>query len=195
MNNCCTTPLFPNGSGNITNEPIFVDLPGGNLRLKPGSPCINAGLNAYVTSSTDLDGNPRIINGTVDMGAYENQASSDGFHAWLAQYGLPNDGSVDFTDADGDGMNNYQEWQAGTNPTNAASSLRLLSAAPNGTNVIVTWRSVPGRSYFLEHSSNFGYWTSFFSIATNVAGQQGTTSFIDTNAATGGVLYYRVGVP
>jgi len=67
----CTTPLPPGGVGNITNEPIFVDGLNGNLRLQPNSPCINAGNNAYVSGNTDLDGNPRIVCGKVDMGAYE----------------------------------------------------------------------------------------------------------------------------
>jgi hypothetical protein len=41
--------------------------------LQPNSPCINAGNNSYVTSATDLDGNPRISGGIVDIGAYEYQ--------------------------------------------------------------------------------------------------------------------------
>ena len=42
-----------------------------NPRLRPDSPCINAGNNTYVVGSTDLDGQPRIVGGTVDMGAHE----------------------------------------------------------------------------------------------------------------------------
>jgi hypothetical protein len=72
LNYCDTTPLPTYGVGNIDAEPLFVDTNGWrNLRLQPDSPCINAGNNAYVFTATDLDGNPRILGGTVDMGAYE----------------------------------------------------------------------------------------------------------------------------
>ncbi len=43
----------------------------GDYRLVPGSPAINTGSNALVTSDFDLDGNPRIIGSVVDRGAYE----------------------------------------------------------------------------------------------------------------------------
>jgi len=68
----CTYPFPTNGVGNITNAPLFVDTNDwADLRLQPNSPCIDAGNNDFVTTLTDLDGNPRIINGIVDMGAYE----------------------------------------------------------------------------------------------------------------------------
>jgi hypothetical protein len=70
---CCTAPMPLNGFGCITNVPLFVDPANGNFRLQPNSPCINAGDNASVGTSMDLDGNPRIRGGRVDMGAYEFQ--------------------------------------------------------------------------------------------------------------------------
>ena len=54
--------------GCITNHPVFEDA---GYRLSIGSPCIDAGTNGCAIGSTDLDGSPRIINGRVDMGAYE----------------------------------------------------------------------------------------------------------------------------
>jgi hypothetical protein len=72
---CCTTPFpKPAGIGNITNEPAFANLSAGDFHLQSGSPCVNSGDNSAAASSTDLDGNPRIVGGVVDMGAYEDQS-------------------------------------------------------------------------------------------------------------------------
>jgi hypothetical protein len=194
LNHCCTMPQPASGAGNITNAPLFVDQAGGNLRLQSNSPCINAGSNAYTVGGTDLDGRPRIVGGTVDMGAYEFQPGvSGGFIGYLQQYGLSTDGSADFADSDGDGADNWQEWIAGTDPTNAFSALRLLAPLAVGTNVIVTWQSIAGVSYFLESSSSSAP-LAFAPLATNIPGQPGTTSFTDTNIVSSEARFYRVGV-
>jgi predicted outer membrane repeat protein len=64
------------GTGDIDADPLFVDPTNGNFQLQPNSPCINAGDNdapGLASVGTDLAGNPRIIDGVVDMGAYEAQ--------------------------------------------------------------------------------------------------------------------------
>lgn len=75
-----------NGAGNISENPLFADAPlyntapfvGGDYTLQNGSPCIDKG--RYDTAgldigSTDIAGNIRLVNDTIDMGAYEYQGS------------------------------------------------------------------------------------------------------------------------
>ena len=120
MNYSCTPSCLPQArvtslprrrcdlprNGNSCGPPIELPLPQrGQQRLRP-------------RRATDLDGRPRVAGGTVDMGAYEYQPGASGaFIAWLAQYGLPTDGWLDYTDPDADGRNNWQEWRCQTNPT------------------------------------------------------------------------------
>jgi len=60
----------PGGEGNTSADPKFVG--SGDYHLSPGSPCIDTGMNEdWMLDGIDLDGNPRIFNGRVDMGAYE----------------------------------------------------------------------------------------------------------------------------
>ena len=101
----------------------------GDLRLRPGSPAIDAGVNDFFTAGdVDLDGNPRLADdpgipgNSVDIGAYEFQGTTcladvnqDGqlvpndFNAWVAAY---NDGSP-LADQNRDGevrQNDFNAW-------------------------------------------------------------------------------------
>jgi hypothetical protein len=88
---------FP-GDGNIGLDPMFVNQPPidsahvlGDLHLQKGSPAIDAGRNSDVPAgvTTDLDGNPRLINpftgldGVVDIGPYEIQEATSAVRAIL----------------------------------------------------------------------------------------------------------------
>lgn len=67
----CVTPAV-SGVSNIISDPDFVSVDGGNYRLRMSSPCINAGAyQGWMTNAFDLDLNPRLRYGSVDMGAYE----------------------------------------------------------------------------------------------------------------------------
>jgi hypothetical protein len=46
-----------------------------DLHVKTGSPCLRTGNPSWITDAAekDLDGKPRVVNGAVDMGAYQQQ--------------------------------------------------------------------------------------------------------------------------
>ena len=79
----CIQSWTEGGQGNISQDPRLLDPDGpdnnattyadNDYRLSPDSPCRDAGNNDdWMWNGVDLDGNPRISQGTVDMGAYEH---------------------------------------------------------------------------------------------------------------------------
>ena len=190
----CSTGLG-GGAGNLSGDPQFVNAAEGDFHLNTNSPCINAGDNSLVPVAVDLDGNPRIVGGAVDLGAYEFQTPASIIsYAWLQQYGLPTDGSADFIDTDGDGMNNWQEWRCGTDPTNPASVLKMLAPSNSAPGVTVPWASVGGINYYLQRSTDLSAQSAFSTIQSNITGLAGTTTYTDTNATGAEPFFYRVGV-
>ncbi|MGI4829094.1 MAG: Ig-like domain repeat protein [Janthinobacterium lividum] len=81
----CNYPV--NVDGNLSADPGFVNASGADYHLPRSSPGVDTGSNGAVTLAsqdnftftTDLDGNPRVVDGTgkgtpfIDMGAYEYQ--------------------------------------------------------------------------------------------------------------------------
>lgn len=60
-------------NGNIDSDPCFVDADANDFHLLSNSPCINAGdPNGNYNGQTDIDNQPRVFNGRVDMGADES---------------------------------------------------------------------------------------------------------------------------
>jgi len=73
---CTDYPNVTCGPGNLYGvNPLFRDTANHDYSLLPCSPLINAGFNlAAVGILTDIAGNPRIQEGTIDIGAYEAPA-------------------------------------------------------------------------------------------------------------------------
>ena len=124
-------------------------------------------------------------------------ATGDGIpNWWKQQYGFDplstNGNNNANADPDGDGMSNLQEYLAGTDPTNSASSFRITSIVPtNGSDVLVTWTTGLAKTNALQSTTNFptGYADIF--IVTNTTGT--VTNYTDPGAVTNGPSrYYRV---
>jgi hypothetical protein len=112
--------------------------------------------------------------------------------AWEKYYfGTASTNRTASLDSDGDGMSDYAEFLAGTDPTNAASKLVFVGAAvQNNSAVQFQWSAVPGRSYQVQTSSDFKVWTA----ATDWLRASGSPmSFTVTNSAIG-LRSYRIQV-
>ena len=62
-------------SGTITKDPMFVDIKNGDLRLKEGSPCIDAGVDApseVTAGGAEVSPKVKVGGKARDIGAYEN---------------------------------------------------------------------------------------------------------------------------
>ena len=113
---------------------------------------------------------------------------------WEFQYFGHYTGTNPNADPDHDGMSNYAEWVAGTNPTNAASALRLtMLSVTNLNQITLAWSSVAGKSYWLESSTNL--LTGFnVLIGTNLNATAPTNIITDTNNLPYPSRFYRLGV-
>jgi hypothetical protein len=80
-------------TGNRLVDPQFVNLGTGNFRLQSTSPAIGA-VSLTPAWNNDLDGNPRLVGGSIDLGAFEHQGANlirDGFAALYNDSSIGND--------------------------------------------------------------------------------------------------------
>jgi|GEM_PF-1621212 len=77
--------------GNINDDPLFVSPgpPDNDYHLQPTSPCIDSGINQGAMWATDIDGDPRTLDGNwdgqpvTDMGGDEYTDLADGGSLWV----------------------------------------------------------------------------------------------------------------
>jgi hypothetical protein len=96
-------------------------------------------------------------------------------------------------DSDGDGMTNLQEYQAGTNPKQASSVLRIIDVEISGGDVVVTFPSVLGKTYRLEQRASLG--DTWMLLSDNIAGTGSPIGVLDVEAADQNLKrFYRITV-
>lgn len=91
-------------------------------------------------------------------------------------------------------MNNWAEWLAGTDPTEALSVFRVLSVSRVAGGATLTWTSTAARTYFVERAKSPVGVGGFNLLKDNLPGQAGVMSFTDTNLMNQSGLFYRIGV-
>jgi hypothetical protein len=96
-------------------------------------------------------------------------------------------------DADGDGATNWQEYIAGTDPTDPSSNLRASTdraVAQSAQDCVIRWPSVAGKTYIIERSATL-FAPNWSSVSTNI-GTGADMVFHDSNG--GNTRFYRVHV-
>lgn len=130
---------------------------GGTASFSVGLP-ITVSVNAsqpITATATDPAGNTSpFSSGTLIS---STDSVGDGIpNAWRAAFfgGSGNTtntpGTCATCDPDHDGFTNLQEYHAGTNPTNAASALRIASVQKSGNDSVISFVSVAGKIYRIE---------------------------------------------
>jgi hypothetical protein len=115
-------------------------------------------------------------------------------HYWLAAHGYTNQAFEleELTDEDGDGMQAWQEWIAGTVPTDPGSFFRItaLSSRRSDEGIVIHWDSRTGCVYSVLWQ--IGMTGEFNEIQGDILFPQ--NCYTDTVHAAEEKLYYRIGV-
>jgi hypothetical protein len=156
----------------------------------------------YLVSFANADGAPNLNTQynldtrsayvTVNAPATPASICSD---EWKAQFfgSVTDPAAADLADPDGDGIPNWMEYLAGTDPTDPTSRLQFSGA---GTQVVngksqmqIQWLTAPGKAYEVQWSSNLvgGTWNTL----GTVSGDGTVTSYPDTTV-TNTARYYRL---
>ena len=129
----------------------------------------------------------------LHLGSALVDSDNDGLaDAWEMQHFGSLSASPD-GDPDGDGVNNRNEYRAGTNPNDAASRFELVEIAKVDNGIAIRWSSQPDRTYRVRRSS-----TLLASPATYTPVQSGLVAtppmneFIDTTAGASATVFYII---
>jgi hypothetical protein len=166
---------------------------------------INDAANSLATGSySDAVSFTNATNDAGDTTRSVNLMVLTPFQMWQMQYFGSTTNPAGAADADplGKGMSNINQFQAGLNPTNAASVFRISSVVRDSSNnVHISWSAAGVRTNAVQVSggnATGGYTSNFFDLTTPpyivlpVSGDV-MTNYIDVGGATKSpTRYYRI---
>jgi alpha-amylase len=189
--------VFIQGTQVLTNLDIYALAGGKNIPLS------FVFTNAVTNSQLQLLFQPVVDNARVSGVQVRKVADvfsdTDGIPDWwrLGFFGHPlgdaSDSSRGSDDADHDGVSNLNEYLAGTNPSDAGSTFRIVSADLKSGAVQVTCTTVNGRFYQLQKSDAAQLPMSWTDVGSEVPGT-GSTIVLTDPSATNSAAYFRVRV-
>ncbi len=137
---------------------------------------------------------PNVGSATITMiPDFDGDGIADAWEAAFFGSASTNSSANALLDPDGDGMTNLDEYRAGTNPTNAASLLKIVFTVTNGN--VLSFIAQTNLSYSIQWRTNLTAptWTNLTGI---LASPQVRTIAVDSAIAPPGVeRYFRVVTP
>jgi hypothetical protein len=161
------------GSVNVTSSPASGSLfPTGDTTVQ--------------CSATDLAAN-------TATGSFTVTVNSPVMTWRLSHFGTSaNSGAAaDSADPDGDGWTNAQEFAAGTAPNDSTSSLQVKQVQLSGSDVVVKFPTVSGKTYRVEYSPSLqsGSWAV---VQDNISGTGALVQVTDSSASGQSKRFYRI---
>ena len=191
--------VVTNGVGTITGGNVWVG-EGSNATVQ-ASPGEYYQFGSWSGQTTGGDTNNPIYQVLMDqnrtlIGNFNaDVASNNTPHWWLEAYypGTNNYDNAALSDTDNDGMFAWQEYQAGTDPTDPTSFLRILDVEMSPTGKF-RWGSVSNRVYAIIQSTNLNVPWGSAPVTSNMWGSpSGTNTYSVTNSGNG-AFFFRVRV-
>jgi hypothetical protein len=178
--------------GSPTYQPgnVFVGLNGISIPISVASNATPGARDFIITQA----GNTAYASGFLEIKGALTDFNFDGFddlfqRTNFALFTAPEAGPE--TDPDDDGMKNWAERIAGTNPTNAASVLKILGVGRTNSIATINWSSVSGKKYQPSYTTNLaGSWNNLGGHVT----ASGPTASVNDTAATNLSRSYRIEV-
>lgn len=147
-----------------------VDIPGGPTITATWDRTTNKGTYSTGAADTDGDGMPDVYESANGLNPNVNDANGD---------------------LDQDGLTNYQEFLAGTNPRDANSVFRVTRINLASGQVRITWNSVAGKTYTIHAASQVdGSYVPVRNVTATATGET-STDFTPSTARQ----FYRVATP
>ena len=161
-----------------------------------GNGVLQSATHVYAQVSGTVTGGYFNVRGNTSVqvrGPYANAGIPD---AWLVHYfgAPPNALAAPTVDADGDGLSNWQEYLANTDPTNNASRLAMINVEVKANDVFVTWVGGTDAWQVIECTGNLADTNAWVAIFTNTPPMFVTNTYKDFNVGSASNLFYRVKV-
>ncbi|MDF7799028.1 hypothetical protein P4C99_06110 [Pontiellaceae bacterium B1224] len=184
-------------SAGVTNYGMFDVMKVGGEIIDNGL-MLSTNVNADIWSFAMVDTDSDTTNDTLRVYANAGNTTNGTPILWLdGYYDVPGDfpdwDAAALSDTDGDGLLAWEEYVAGTDPTDGNSVLKISSLVSVGADYIVSWQSVEGKSYSIITNASLAYPNAGV-VASGIPGAIGDETSVTSSLPNTSTLFIEVGV-